>query len=121
MIGTEDQARDVIRALEARGRKLITVESCTGGLLAAALTATPGSSAVFDRGFVTYSNESKSELVGVPAELIAAHGAVSQEVARAMAEGESPARRPISPSPSPGSPGRAARSTSPKGWSAFMR
>lgn len=70
-----------------RGLKLSTAESCTGGLTAGALTAIAGSSDVFERGFVTYSNEAKSELLGVPAALIAAHGAVSEQVARAMAEG----------------------------------
>ena len=62
-------------------------ESCTGGLIAAALTAIPGASDVVDRGFVTYSNEAKTDLVGVPAELIARHGAVSEAVAHAMAAG----------------------------------
>ena len=62
-------------------------ESCTGGLLAARLTDVPGSSAYFERGFVTYSNASKQELLGVPCELIAEKGAVDEEVARAMAEG----------------------------------
>lgn len=66
---------------------LATVESCTGGLVSGALTAIPGSSDVVDRGFVTYSNAAKTTLVGVPEALIAAHGAVSAEVARAMAEG----------------------------------
>ncbi len=64
-----------------------TAESCTGGMVAAALTDIPGSSDVVERGFVTYSNAAKTELLGVPAELIAAHGAVSEPVARAMAEG----------------------------------
>ncbi len=74
---------------ECRARRLMlaTAESCTGGLIAAALTAIPGSSDVVERGFVTYSNEAKTELVGVPAALIAEHGAVSEPVARAMAEG----------------------------------
>ena len=69
------------------GLKLATAESCTGGLIAAILTEVPGSSDVFERGFVTYSNEAKTELLGVPAELIEKHGAVSEEVARAMASG----------------------------------
>lgn len=69
------------------GLRIATAESCTGGLLSAALTAIPGSSDVFDRGFATYSNDAKSELLGVPADLIEKHGAVSEEVARAMAEG----------------------------------
>jgi len=71
-----------------RGRiRLATAESCTGGLIIGCLTEIAGSSDVVDRGFVTYSNEAKSELVGVPAMLIALHGAVSEPVARAMAEG----------------------------------
>jgi nicotinamide-nucleotide amidase len=66
---------------------LATAESCTGGLIAAALTAVAGSSDVVDRGFVTYSNDAKNQMIGVPMALIEAHGAVSEEVARAMAEG----------------------------------
>ncbi|MBU6272988.1 MAG: CinA family protein [Betaproteobacteria bacterium] len=75
------------RLLAPSGRMLATVESCTGGLIARALTETPGSSAWFDRGFITYSNQAKTELVGVPEALLAQHGAVSEPVARAMAEG----------------------------------
>ena len=67
--------------------KIATAESCTGGLLASALTENAGSSLVFERGFVTYSNEAKQDMLGVPAELIAAHGAVSEQVAEAMALG----------------------------------
>jgi nicotinamide-nucleotide amidase len=74
-------------ALRAQGLKLATAESCTGGLIAAACTAVAGSSDWFERGFVTYSNEAKTELLGVDAALITTHGAVSEEVARAMAEG----------------------------------
>lgn len=74
-------------ALAARGERIATAESCTGGLVAAACTARAGSSDWFERGFVTYSNEAKIELLGVDAALIAAHGAVSEEVARAMAAG----------------------------------
>jgi nicotinamide-nucleotide amidase len=74
-------------ALRARGLKVATAESCTGGLIAAACTAVAGSSDWFERGVVTYSNEAKAELLGVPMALIQAHGAVSAEVARAMAEG----------------------------------
>jgi nicotinamide-nucleotide amidase len=74
-------------ALLARGATIAAAESCTGGLVAAACTARPGSSAWFERGVVTYSNAAKTELLGVPAAAIAAHGAVSAEVARAMAEG----------------------------------
>lgn len=66
---------------------LATAESCTGGLIAGLITSVPGSSDVLDSGFVTYSNAAKSRMIGVPATLIAQHGAVSEEVARAMAEG----------------------------------
>jgi nicotinamide-nucleotide amidase len=81
------KAARVLELARARGWKLATAESCTGGLVAALLTEVPGSSDVVDRGFVTYSNAAKTELVGVPEALIAAHGAVSEPVARAMAEG----------------------------------
>lgn len=77
----------VIAAAIARGATLGTVESCTGGLVSGALTAVAGSSAAVDRGFVTYSNQAKTDLVGVDPALIAAHGAVSEAVARAMADG----------------------------------
>ncbi|MEO6033504.1 MAG: CinA family protein [Burkholderiaceae bacterium] len=73
--------------MRARGWKLATAESCTGGLIAAECTSVAGSSDWFERGFVTYSNESKVEALGVAAALIAGPGAVSAEVARAMAEG----------------------------------
>ena len=73
--------------LLARRWMMATAESCTGGLIAAACTDLAGSSAWFERGLVTYSNEAKTELLGVPAELIAQHGAVSEAVARAMAAG----------------------------------
>ena len=66
---------------------LATAESCTGGLIAGLITSVPGSSDVLDCGFVTYSNAAKARMIGVPSELIARHGAVSEEVARAMAEG----------------------------------
>ena len=74
-------------ALRARGWLLAAAESCSGGLIAAACTSLAGSSDWFERGWVTYSNAAKSESLGVPAALIAQHGAVSAEVARAMAEG----------------------------------
>lgn len=74
-------------ALKARGQHLATAESCTGGLIAGACTEVSGSSDWFERGFVTYSNAAKSELLGVPAALIESHGAVSEPVARAMAAG----------------------------------
>ncbi|MGA8382540.1 MAG: CinA family protein [Stellaceae bacterium] len=84
---TLDLAISVLAACRARGWHVGTAESCTGGLVAAALTAVAGSSDVVERGFVTYSNEAKAELLGVPAEVIARHGAVSAETAAAMAEG----------------------------------
>ncbi len=77
----------IAHALRARGWMMATAESCTGGLIAAACTDLAGSSEWFERGFVTYSNAAKTELLGVPAALIEAHGAVSEPVARAMAEG----------------------------------
>lgn len=73
--------------LKARGQMMATAESCTGGLIAGACTDISGSSDWFERGFVTYSNAAKSELLGVPAALIAEHGAVSEPVVRAMASG----------------------------------
>lgn len=80
-------AQLIITEASARGLMAATAESCTGGLVAGALTEIAGSSAVVDRGFVTYSNAAKTALVGVPAGMIDAHGAVSEPVARAMAEG----------------------------------
>lgn len=88
-----DAARRVVEANRAAGRTVALAESCTGGLVAAALTEIPGSSDVFGAGFVTYSNEAKAESIGVPMALIAAHGAVSEPVARAMAEGALAASR----------------------------
>lgn len=73
--------------LQAKGWMLATAESCTGGLVAAACTDLAGSSTWFERGFVTYSNEAKAQMLGVDPALIATHGAVSQPVAQAMAEG----------------------------------
>lgn len=81
------RAAALLDAYRGKGLKIATAESCTGGLVAALLTEISGSSAVVERGFVTYSNEAKTELIGVPADLIATHGAVSEPVARAMAEG----------------------------------
>lgn len=83
----EAEATRLVAAFAAAGAKIATAESCTGGLISGFLTDVPGSSAVLERGFVTYSNEAKTEMIGVPAALIAAHGAVSEPVARAMAEG----------------------------------
>ncbi len=77
----------VLDRYRADGLKLATAESCTGGLIAASMTEIAGSSNVVERGFVTYSNEAKTELLGVPVALIADMGAVSAEVAEAMAEG----------------------------------
>jgi nicotinamide-nucleotide amidase len=81
------RAAALLDAYRERGLKIAMAESCTGGLVAALLTEISGSSAVVERGFITYSNEAKTELIGVPADLIATHGAVSEPVARAMAEG----------------------------------
>lgn len=80
-------ARALIASAKGQTLKIATAESCTGGLIAASLTAIPGASAVLDRGFVTYSNEAKTEMLGVPADLIGRRGAVSQEVALAMVDG----------------------------------
>ncbi|OOY23607.1 damage-inducible protein CinA [Thioclava sediminum] len=81
------RASDVLDACKARGLMVATAESCTGGMVAAALTDIPGSSAVVERGFVTYTNDAKREMLGVSAESLDAHGAVSEPVAREMAEG----------------------------------
>jgi len=83
----EPLVHSLAQALRAGGLRLATAESCTGGLIAAACTAVAGSSDWFERGFVTYSNAAKTEAIGVDAALIAAHGAVSEEVALAMAQG----------------------------------
>jgi len=80
-------AEAFLSAAKARNLRLATAESCTGGLIAATAARIPGCSAVLERGFVTYSNEAKTESLGVPGELIARRGAVSREVALAMAEG----------------------------------
>lgn len=81
------RAEAVLTACRARGWRVATAESCTGGLVAAALTAIAGSSDVVERGFVTYSNRAKTELLGVSSETIAEHGAISAETAAAMARG----------------------------------
>ena len=81
------QAAELLEACRVCGETVTVAESCTGGLVAGALTAIPGSSDVFERGFVTYSNSAKSEMLGVPFWLIERHGAVSEDVARAMAGG----------------------------------
>jgi nicotinamide-nucleotide amidase len=82
-----DGARSLLGVLQQSNLKLATAESCTGGLLAGLVTEIPGSSATLERGFVTYSDASKSDLLGVDAALIKEVGAVSEEVARAMADG----------------------------------
>lgn len=85
--GNVTLAARVLELLSARGRQITTAESCTGGLIASMLTRVPGSSAAFEGGFVTYSNRMKSDLLAVPQALLDAHGAVSEPVVRAMAEG----------------------------------
>jgi nicotinamide-nucleotide amidase len=81
------EAANLLKRLKAAGLMVATAESCTGGMIAAALTDVAGSSAVVECGFVTYSNAAKHQMLGVPQALIAEHGAVSEPVARAMAEG----------------------------------
>jgi len=84
---TLEQARGLLALMDSKAMTLATAESCTGGLIAAAVTAIAGSSSVVMAGFVTYSNEAKQKMLGVRAESLAQHGAVSAEVAREMAEG----------------------------------
>ena len=84
---TLDLAADLVVTCGKQGVLIATAESCTGGLIAGAITAVSGASAVFERGFNTYSNEAKSELLGVSMDDIEAHGAVSSSIARQMAEG----------------------------------
>ena len=78
---------EILAAARAQGARITTAESCTGGMVAVALTDVPGSSKVLDRGFVTYSNAAKHDMLGVSEATLAAHGAVSEPVAREMAEG----------------------------------
>src|SRR5476651_2355625 len=80
-------AASLIKLCTERKLTIATAESCTGGLVAGALTAIPGSSAVLDRGFVTYSNEAKQQMLGVPAATLRAYGEVSRQTADAMAQG----------------------------------
>ena len=87
MTSTLDIAKEVAKLLIARGWTLALAESCTGGLVCAALTDLPGSSDWFERGYITYSNQAKTECLGVPAETIESFGAVSEQVAKAMSEG----------------------------------
>ncbi len=86
-MNTCDLVLELARELKSHGLMMTTAESCTGGLIAGACTDVSGSSDWFERGFVTYSNAAKTELLGVPAELIHQHGAVSEPVARSMAAG----------------------------------
>lgn len=80
-------ARALLREARKRGLRLATAESCTGGLLAGALTTPPGASTIFDRGFVTYTNEAKCELLGVRERTLSVYGAVSEPIAAEMAQG----------------------------------
>ena len=82
-----DLARNLVKRASAAGVTVVTAESCTGGMIAAAITDVAGASAVLDRGLVTYSNDAKQDLLGVPAATLDAHGAVSMQTAAAMAEG----------------------------------
>lgn len=86
-VDLRERAKAINHTLAARGQMIVTAESCTGGLIAAALTDVPGSSQAVFGGFVTYDNRAKIDMIGVPPELIRKHGAVSEQVARAMAEG----------------------------------
>lgn len=81
------RVEEILSLARLAGIRIATAESCTGGMVAAALTAVPGSSEMFDRGFVTYSNAAKQDMLGVQADTLAAFGAVSEEVAREMAIG----------------------------------
>ena len=87
MTSTLDISKEVAKLLIARGWTLALAESCTGGLVCAALTDLAGSSDWFERGYITYSNQAKTECLGVPAETIESFGAVSEQVAKAMSEG----------------------------------
>lgn len=87
MTKPEDPRAAILTKARAQSVMIATAESCTGGLLAAALTDLPGSSAFFDRGFVTYSNAAKQDMLGVQSETLTTHGAVSEETAREMAQG----------------------------------
>ncbi|MFL5236350.1 MAG: CinA family protein [Rhizomicrobium sp.] len=80
-------AKSVLSTSRAKRLRIVTAESCTGGLISVLLTEIPGSSDVLDRGYVVYSNQAKSEMLGVPTDFITKHGAVSEEVARVMAQG----------------------------------
>lgn len=86
-MASKPDAQEVLRCLNASALRITFAESCTGGLIAASLTALPGASAVFEQGFITYSNQAKQDMLGVSPETLQRVGAVSEEVAREMAEG----------------------------------
>lgn len=113
------RAEGVLDAARARGLRLATAESCTGGLLAAALTALPGSSRVFERGFVTYSNEAKIEMLGVGRATLEAHGAVSEAVAAEMAAGALGRSRAQLAVAVTGVAGPGGSEHKPEGWVCF--
>ena len=113
------EAEALLAACRAKGILLATAESCTGGLIAAALTAIAGSSDVVDRGFVTYSNDAKNRMIGVPMPMIERYGAVSEQVAEAMATGAlSRSRATIAVSVTGVAGPAAAARRNPSGWSA---
>ena len=87
MISITELIHKIAQRLQERNWQWVTAESCTGGLIASCLTEMPGSSVWFDRGFITYSNAAKQDMLGIPEELITAFGAVSEQVASAMASG----------------------------------
>src|SRR5204863_2555087 len=91
-----ERARALLDLCRRKGLKLAAAESCTGGLLAATLTEIPGSADVFERGFVTYSNEAKEEMLLVAPLILAMHGAGSRETAQAL-DGDAPAHAPVDP------------------------
>lgn len=113
MAAVDAAATELGRRLRATGGKVVTVESCTGGLIAKALTEAAGSSHWFDRGLVTYSNESKVQLAGVLPATLAEHGAVSEEVAREMADGG--LALAAAPGASPGAPAGGDAAPAPGG------
>lgn len=86
-VALRERAKTINHTLATRGQMIVTAESCTGGLICAVLTDVPGSSDAVHGGYVTYANGAKTAMIGVPAELIEEHGAVSEQVARAMADG----------------------------------
>lgn len=83
----QDLVEKLAGLMQAKNITLVTAESCTGGLLAATITHRPGTSTMFERGFITYSNESKTDLLGVPKDVLDKYGAVSEETAQLMAQG----------------------------------